>query len=89
MAEYFLTDYRFRVCDNFWLRGLNNIVIVLCNLMTKNQEPIMALGKNLRRFTSQYISLRPFIREVSGISKYRPFWKHENDSLWRNTVDRN
>ena len=89
MAEYFLTDYRFRVCDNYRLRGLNNIVIVLCNLMSKNQEPIMALGKNLRRFTSQYISLRSFIRGVSGISKYRPFWKHENDSLWRNTVNRN
>ena len=25
--------------------------------MSKNQEPIMALGKNLRPFTSQYISL--------------------------------
>lgn len=57
MSEYFLTDYRFRVCDNYRLRGLNKIVIVLCNLMSKNQEPIMALGKNLRPFTSQYISL--------------------------------
>ena len=81
MSEYFLTDYHFRVCDNYRLRGLNKIVIVLCNLMSKNQEPIMALGKNLRRFTSQYISLRSFIRGVSEISKYRPFWKHENDSL--------
>ena len=48
MSEYVLTDYRFRVCDNYRLRGLNKIVIVLCNLMSKNQEPIMALGKNLR-----------------------------------------
>ena len=64
MSEYFLTDYRFRVCNNYRLPGLNKIAIVLCNVMSKNQEPgahqdrllqepIMALGKNLRRFTSQ------------------------------------
>ena len=34
MSAYFFTDYRFRVCDNYRLQGLNKIAIVLCNVMS-------------------------------------------------------
>lgn len=32
MSKYFLTDYRFRVCYNYRLRGLNKSAIILCNV---------------------------------------------------------